>query len=88
MRIHIEGDIYIQGDGIGYSIVQRSIVQSGKNAGTEFFSSLNKNYSSIQACAEHGLLKMKIADSTATTLRELIDAVNEYREFIRSKIDF
>lgn len=87
MRIHVENDIYIQGDGMGYSLVRRSVIQTGEKEGQESFSPLG-HYSSVAGCVEHGLLKMKIAASTATNLRELLKEVKAIREEIRAKIDY
>jgi hypothetical protein len=87
MRVHVEDDIFITGDDLGYSLAKRSIVQSGKNAGQEVFTPF-KHYSTIAGCIEIGLLKMKLAETTARNLRELLAEVRSLREDIRQKIDF
>lgn len=83
-RIHIENDIYIQNDNNGSAIVKRSISQTGKSKGTEIFTPLTY-YINVQSAVK-GLIKMKIAESSATTLGELIDDIKRIEVYIEQKL--
>lgn len=83
-RIHIENDIYIQNDELGSTIVKRSIAQSGKAVGNEVFTALGY-YSNITSAVK-GLIKMKIAESSATTLGEMIEDIRRIEAYIEQKI--
>lgn len=86
MRIHVEGDIFITGDSMGYSLAKRSISNSGKTKGQEIFIGFS-HHPSVQSCAKK-LLKMKITDSTAKNLKELIADVGKIEAELMSKISF
>lgn len=44
MRVHIEGDLYLTGDKMGYSIVKKSVTKTGENAGNDLFVPLGIMY--------------------------------------------
>lgn len=83
-RIHIENDIYIQNDKEGSTIVRRSVAQSGKSKGTEVYAPLGY-YINIQSAVK-ALIKMKIADSSATTLGEMIEDIKRIEVYIEQKL--
>lgn len=83
-RIHIENDIYIQNDNEGSTITRRSISQSGKSEGAEVYTPLGY-YINIQS-ATKALIKMKIAESSATTLGEMVEDIKRIEAFIEQKL--
>jgi predicted DNA-binding ribbon-helix-helix protein len=84
MRVHIENDLYISADGRQYTLERRSVTQSGENAGKEIYSSIGY-FSPLQG-AINALVKLKIADSTATTLKELIAQIDQIHLDIKAAV--
>ena len=84
MRVHVENDLYISADGRQYVVERRGVTQSGENAGNEYFTSLGY-YSSLQG-AVNGIVKLKISESTATTLKELISKLDEIHHDIKTAV--
>jgi hypothetical protein len=86
MKVLIEENIYIESDTHGYQVKQYN--------GTRFDEKLNKeiditstlaNYSTIKGCCKF-ILNMKIKESTASTLGELLEDVERIETYIESKI--
>lgn len=86
MRIHIEGDLYISGDRLEYAIERKTTTQSGKTAGAELFTQIS-HHPTVQSCLK-AIMRMKIADSTATTLQELKADVERIEREISEVIHF
>jgi hypothetical protein len=85
MRVQIEGDIYLSGDGMGYSLEKRTIGQSGKSLGQESFKATG-HYSNIGQ-ALSGLQKLEISESTATTLSELAEDIQRTNQRLEGYVD-
>ena len=85
MRVHVEDDIYISSDAHGYVLERKRISASGKSKGQEVYQPIGY-YPTIQSCIQHGLLKLKIDESTATTLKELLQSVKDIETEIKAKI--
>lgn len=84
MRIHIENDLYVSGDGRGFSIERKTVTQSGENEGKESFITIG-HYVSLKSCIE-GLLKVKVSESVTGTLQELLAEVKQHRTFLEAQI--
>lgn len=82
MKVHIEKNIYLESDDRQF-IIKEYTGKTDKN-GTELFIT-HGYFSSIKSALKH-LVKMKIKESTATTLKELIDDINKIHLYIESKI--
>ncbi|MGN0022218.1 MAG: hypothetical protein ACI35Z_15555 [Sphingobacterium hotanense] len=82
MKVCIENNLYIESDGMQYILKE----YTGKTAenGTPLFKT-HGYFSSIEA-ALNKFLKMKIMDSTAQTLGELLREVKDIREYIESTV--
>jgi len=86
MKVQIEDNLYIESDTYGYQVKLYT--------GTRFDEKLQKdvditttlgNYNTVKGCAKH-ILNMKIKESTAVTLPELLQAVERIEAYIDSKI--
>ncbi len=86
MRIHVEGDIYISGTGLDFSLQRRTVAKEGKQAGEEIFTSYGY-YTSVASCMK-ALLKEKIMESTATELKGLIADVERIETDLKALINF
>lgn len=84
MRIHIEGDLFVSGDRLGYTIERKQVIKEGKTAGTESYVAIG-HYSQLKNAIKD-LTKMKVADSTASTLNELLQEINRYHGEIEAKV--
>lgn len=83
MKVQIEGNLYLESDDKQFIIKQYngSVDKQGKETFTP------KGYFSSVEGAMQYLLKMKIKESAATTLSELLRDVRELRVWIAQKID-
>lgn len=82
MKVQIEGSLYLESDDKQFIILE----YTGKfdDKGKEQHKS-HGYFSTVEGAAKH-LLKMKIKQSTATTLAELVQDVQEIKQDIRSKL--
>lgn len=87
MRIHVEGDWFISGDAMDYSLERRSIgKEDTANEGKELFA--NKGYfPSVSSCMK-ALLKERIGESTALDLKGLIADVARIEMDLKALIKF
>lgn len=88
MKIQIEDNVYIESDSYGYTVTRyntRYSEKAGKEVETK---EVLANYGTVQGCAEYIVNKLKVNESTATSLKELIEEVKQNRQWIKSKIDF
>lgn len=69
-RVHIENDIYMTVEHLNVTLEKRTVFKSGDKAGQENFTPFAW-YSTVKGAAK-GLLRLKLAESTATTLKELV----------------
>lgn len=84
MRAHVENDLYISADGRQYTLERKRVIQSGDNAGDEVFTPIGY-FSSLNGAVQ-AIAKLKISESTATTLKELLEAVERIREDINHAV--
>lgn len=84
MRVHVEDDIYLSGDRYGFTIERMTVVKSGKNEGDKQFMAMG-HYSQL-ASAVNGLVKLKLSESTAYTLGQLLRELKEHRERIEALV--
>lgn len=84
MRVHVQDDLYISADGRQYTLERRSVIQTGKTAGDEVFTSLGY-YASLQGCV-NAIVKQKIAESEVTTLKELLAKLDEIQADIKAAV--
>lgn len=84
MKVHIEDNLYLESDSMQFMLRE----YTGKTDGTgkELFKS--HGYFSTAEGAMKKVLKMKISESTATSLQELITEVKSIKQYIESKIEF
>ncbi|GIN22589.1 hypothetical protein [Siminovitchia fordii] len=85
MKVHIEKNLYLESDGIGFSIREytgKNFTKDGKE-----IPKVHGNYSTVKSAINHGLIKMKVMESTATTLKELAEDLERIEKFIVSKLN-
>jgi hypothetical protein len=92
MRIHIEGDLYISGTGVGYTIDRLSVrpvkhKKTGVVEAKEVYETVKCGNFATLSGAVNGLLNLKTQESTAHTLGELLQEIKEYKSFVQSKIE-
>lgn len=84
MKVQIEGNLFIEHDGRQFIIKQ----YSGKSDKRGYeLSNVIGYYSNLHFALER-IVQMKISESTAKTIRELVGEVASIREYIRGKVDF
>ncbi|ANY69737.1 hypothetical protein BBD42_27025 [Paenibacillus sp. BIHB 4019] len=84
MKVQIEGNLYIEHDGRQFIIKQYTGKLDSK--GSEAYAAIGY-YTKLEFAIKR-LVQLKISESTAATLRELLTEVESIGEYIRSKIDF
>ena len=82
MKVQIENQLYLESDGMQFIIKEYSGKQD--KAGNDLYKT-HGYFSSVEGATKH-LVKMKIMDSAAKTLGELLNEVQNIREYIESKI--
>lgn len=91
MKIQIEDNLYLESDSMQFILKEyNSKVVEDKENGSEKVVETIKNHGyfpSVQAALDK-FLKMKIMDSTAKDLKELIYDVKQTREYIKKQINF
>jgi hypothetical protein len=83
MKVHIEGNIYIESDSLQFIIKE----YTGKKTtgGADRF--IAHGYFATLAQAIKHIVKMKIKESTAQTLSELVQDLKRIEEYIYSTIN-
>jgi len=82
MKVHIEGNLYLESDELSFIIREytgKTDKQGKKLCKTHGY------FNSIQAAVKH-IVKMKVKESTANTLSELIQDVERIEQWIESKL--
>lgn len=82
MKVHIEGNLFLESDERQFIIKEYSGKMDG--TGKEMFKSLGY-YPTIEQALK-GFVNMKIKQSTASTLSELIQDVKRIELYIKSKL--
>jgi hypothetical protein len=89
MKVQVEENLYIESDANGYQVK--------KYNGTRFDTKANRdidvtetlaNDGSVKGCAKFIALNLKVKESTATTLHELIKDVARIEQYVEDKINF
>jgi hypothetical protein len=83
MKIHIEKNIYLESDTYGYAV---KTYADNKNKDGKDIVIDAKYYTTLQGCIKC-LLNMKIKESTATTLKELLGEVNDIYSYVEKQIE-
>lgn len=84
MKVHIEGNIYIESDSSQFIVKEYTGKLNGK--GKDHF--IPHGYFSTIAQAVKKIINLKIKASTAKNLQELVQDVKRIEDFIASKINF
>lgn len=86
MKVNIEGNLYLESDGMQFVLKDYTgkTYQDKKGKETEAYNTLGY-FSTVQSAMRH-LVKMKLMQSTATTLNELLQDVERIREYIESRV--
>lgn len=71
MRVHVDGDIHISGDRYGFTVERKRIIKGGKTAGQEIYEPLG--YYVTLKDAIMSVIKYRLSESTARTLKELLE---------------
>lgn len=83
MKVHIENNLFLESDGLEFTIRE----YSGKQDKNEKdISKVLGHYSNVKS-AFRGLVKMKVSQSTAKTLHELVQDVERIEQYIESKLN-
>ncbi|KAF6636554.1 hypothetical protein [Paenibacillus polymyxa] len=87
MKIKIEGSLYLESDGMQFILKQYNGKMSvAKDTGKETEQYKTHGYFSTVKGALEKVVKMKVMDSTATTLGELLKELEGIRQYIESKV--
>lgn len=81
MKVHIEGNLYLESDERQYILVEYSIAKSGKNEGEPV--GRNLSYHPTIESAIRSFANRKIKESTAQTLSEFTQELRKINEYIR-----
>ncbi|GEM_PF-1734990 len=84
MKVHIEKNIYLESDGTAFSI--REYTGKNFNKDGKEIPKVHGNYSTVKS-AMNGLIKKKVMETTATTLKELVEDLERIEKFIVSKLN-
>jgi hypothetical protein len=87
MKVQIENNLYIESDSLQYIIKEYTgKVSTDEKTGkeTELYNTLGY-YTNVKSCVKH-ILNMKIKESTASTLSELLEDVKRIESYIESKV--
>ncbi|MDR6884886.1 hypothetical protein [Bacillus sp. 3255] len=85
-RVHIEKDIFMTVEQHNCSLEKRTIGKSGESKGKEMFTPF-AHYPTISGAAK-GLFRLKLAESTASTLSELLAETERIEAEIKELIKF
>lgn len=77
------GKYVITSDSLCFTINEKKKVQKGENKGKEYLYPI-LHYNTIESCLG-GLLQLKIKDSDATSLEELVVEIGKINKFIREQ---
>jgi hypothetical protein len=82
MKVHIEGNLYLESDGLQFIIKE----YTGKrdNLGRDLYK-VHGYFSDLKSVFKH-LVKMKVMQSTAQTLSELLQEVEHIERYIESRL--
>lgn len=85
MKTKIEENLYLESNGLGFTITKYG--KPYTNAKNELIepSTAEGHFSSVQSATRH-LVKMKLMESTATDLKELLQSVEGIKEYINDKV--
>jgi len=86
MKVHIENNLYIESDERQFILKEYTGKQSFDKDGKATDLYKTHGYFPDVAGALNKVVKMKIMDSTAQTLSELLAEVKGIREYIESKV--
>jgi hypothetical protein len=81
--------IYVESDSYGYSIIKygtRITEKDGEKVEVVTTQNLG-NFHTIKGCLKHIALNIKVKESTATTLGELLKEVKEIEKYIEEKVN-
>jgi len=84
LKVHIEENLYIESD--EYQFILKEYTSKVDKHGRELYKT--HGYFSKLEHVLHKLVRMKIKESNATTLKELLKEIKELKEYFKDKIDF
>jgi hypothetical protein len=82
MKVQIENNIFLESDGMQF-IIKEYIGRQDKDGNERF--KVHGYFPSIKS-ALHKLIKMKIMQSTVSTLKELVSEIENIKQFIESQL--
>ncbi|MMZ43841.1 hypothetical protein D1872_54090 [compost metagenome] len=87
MKIQIEGSLYLESDAIQFILKEYTGKQSvNKKTGDSTDLYKTHGYFPTVKSALEKVVKMKIMDSTATTIGGLLEELEDIRQYIESKV--
>ncbi|OPH61837.1 hypothetical protein BC351_00935 [Paenibacillus ferrarius] len=89
MKVEIEPNLFIESDTHGYQVVKYTGYRFDKklNRDVETYNVL-ANFQTVKGCAKWISLSLKVKESTAATLKELVQDVKRIEKYIENKINF
>lgn len=87
MKVHIEGNLYLESDGMQFIIKEytgKTYKNNETGKETEAYNTIGYYATVQQACKK--LIKMKIMESTATDLKALLESVDGIERFIEERV--
>ena len=82
MEIEI-GKYIITSDSLCVTLNEKKKIEKGENKGNEYLSAIGY-FNTVESCLEE-ILQLKIKESQATSIKELLDEIKEISKFIREQ---
>jgi hypothetical protein len=82
LKVQIEGNLYIESDPHQFIIKEYTVRKDGKGEGKPI---IHGYFTSLESALKK-IIKIKVKESTATTLLELVQDIKRIEEYIHSRI--
>jgi hypothetical protein len=83
MKVTVEGNLFIESDAYNFILKEQTVKKDGSGEGKTI---VHGYFSNIEQAMKR-VLKMKIKQSTATTLQELVRDIRRIEEYFHSQLD-
>jgi hypothetical protein len=88
MKVHIEGNLYLESDSMQFILKEYTgAISVDKNTGKETEVCNNVGYFTSVTSVFNHILKRKLKETDATTMKELLEAVKQIRENIDKQLE-
>lgn len=87
MKVQIEENLYIESNPLCFQVVQYSIGKDKDKNDVEV-RKVSVEFTTVKSCVKWIALNMKVKESTAPTLKELIAEIDAIEKYVEEKINF